>query len=124
MSLRFDTTDIKDREILYTGPNEKIWSEWVDIMAFATIPVGIGRITEKNYEEFYERYVMNMHAHGVHEWMLTQEIVKKFIGFHTNASSMTPAAFRKSCMDILIDKTKVVIRSQKREAERQASIPV
>lgn len=122
MPLRFETEEITDREILYTGPNQKIWSGWVETMAFATITVGINRITEKNYEEFYERYVMFMYAHGIEDWELTQEVVQKFIGLRTNASSITPAAFKKSMLSILVDRTKSKLRSEKLAAESPAQI--
>lgn len=124
MPLRFETADIKDRDILYSGPNQRIWSDWTDLMAHATITVGINHITEKNYEEFYERYVMFLHAHGVHEWLPTLEIVKKFIGLRTNAATLTPAAFKRSMLEILVDRTKIVIRAEKLDAERQTSITV
>lgn len=73
-----------------------------ETLIFATIPLGINKITNENYQEFYARYLKLMLIKG---WNpdISPEDVKNAIGLYTNASSKTPAKFGKDLLEALND---------------------
>ena len=91
MALNFSTENCKDRTYIddVTPQGKDVWHPAVESMAFATMGVGINRITEENWGTFYERYVQLNVATGHTSWYLTPPMVKSFIGFSTNASTYT-----------------------------------
>ena len=65
-------------------------------LVFATMSIGIGAITEKNYKKFYHRYLAFLPT----LWEqprpeITLEDVRRRIGLTTNASKKSDAAFIK-----------------------------
>lgn len=118
MSLDYSTKDIKEDPTL-TDENG-YWIPAFQSMCFATIPVGINDVTEKNYREFYRRYsVMNV-AYGYDNY-LTLAMVEKFIGLKTNASSKTISAFNKDVLAVIerrvMEKTHAEIEAARVEGE-------
>lgn len=91
MPLRFSTENCPDRTYIDdTRPDgTEVWHPAVESMTFASLNVGISRVTEENWEKFYERYVQLNVATGYTSWYLTPPMVKSFIGFSTNASAIT-----------------------------------
>lgn len=103
MSLDFDTTAIAEehKAILSREHNgESYWSHEVEAVAFTGMLVGINPITEENYREWYSRYVQYQLAAGYSEWLLTLDTVHKFVGFRSNVSTVTPAAWRKKVAEV------------------------
>lgn len=81
--------------------------EWpvTESLVFATMPVGIHTITEKNYEEFWARLNLNEKLSGTYlnragkPSPITLEQVKRRIGLTTNASTLTRQQFVKAAME-------------------------
>lgn len=103
MSLNFSFTDIKDKTVLFEGGKvpakgeEAYHTNETRNIIFATMAVGINKITEENAPLFWERYVAIMQAMGEQErfWGFTEQDVKNHIGLATNASRLSPTAFKK-----------------------------
>ena len=93
MALNFSTENCTDRTYIddVREDGTEIWHAAVQSMSFATMSLGINKITEDNWEKFYERYTQNNVAMGYAAdwWYLTPPMVKSFIGFKTNASTIT-----------------------------------
>ena len=70
-----------------------------------TMTIGMRDITDKNWEQFYNRIYAWERIVGVQFYShkrkkltpmyITQDDVKRMIGLHTNASTMTPTQFKK-----------------------------
>jgi len=79
-------------------------------LIWATIEIGLGRITEKNYAEFWMRMSMadgisgdgrlyEEHDDGKHRYRsVTLEEVKQHIGLRTNVSNITKTQFYNQMM--------------------------
>lgn len=93
MALNFSTENCTDRTYIddVREDGTEVWHPAVQSMAFATMSLGINKITEENWEKFYERYTQHHVALGQDSgwWYLTPPMVKSFIGFKTNASTIT-----------------------------------
>ena len=72
----------------------------VESIIFATMSVGINRITEDNAPSFYGRYLMICRALKSNPYF-NMEDVYRTVGLTTNVSSMTDAAFKKHVYSIL-----------------------
>ena len=68
-----------------------------EALIWATMVVGMNRITEKNYEKFFARYCLSQM-----ETKITLKDVKNHIGLRTNASTMSDTQFFKNQCDIII----------------------
>jgi hypothetical protein len=71
-------------------------------LIFATMPVGINQITEKNAEEFYTRLNLIERVNGTFlrtadgkDLFITPEDIRKHIGLSTNATPRTRPQFLK-----------------------------
>ncbi len=90
-----DAPNDPERNRLKPLTNSLIW---------ATIPVGINQITEKNFEKFFLRlsaieqvsgtFLNEIRDDKIVERPITLAEVKQHIGLWTNASSLTDAQFR------------------------------
>ena len=65
-------------------------------LVFATMNIGMGSITEKNYKKFYQRYLVQLPM----LWEqprpeINLEDVRRRIGLTTNASKKSDVAFQK-----------------------------
>lgn len=76
-------------------------SKALETVIFTTIAVGMNRITEENYMEFYSRYRQYWMAGGRSGADFNLAQLKEMIGLTTNASTLTPAAWRKRVAEIL-----------------------
>lgn len=68
-------------------------------LVWATMAVGIRKITEKNYKKFYSRLCAFEHLFGCYIYKnskpayITLDEVKNFIGLVTNANELTASQF-------------------------------
>lgn len=103
MSLNWNIKNCKDHETLQSD------TEWpiTHNLIWATMSVGIGEITETNWQEFYGRISAWEDAVGSFSQTkdkngnykshpFTPEDIYKRIGLHTNAASMSRAEWEKS----------------------------
>jgi hypothetical protein len=94
MAINFYTTDVADDSHLLDENGN--WNETCRSLSFASEFIGIPKITEKNTELFYKRYLANGFVQsGSFDAYLTLEEVEKSVGFATNASPMTDTQFAK-----------------------------
>lgn len=93
MALNFSTENCTDRTYIddVREDGTEVWHPAVQSMAFATMSLGINKITEDNWATFYDRYIQHNVAlgYGSEFWYLTPQIVESFVGFKTNASVIT-----------------------------------
>lgn len=104
MSLNFDASNIENKEILTEklGSGREVWSQETQSMVFATMYLGIPKITDETAGEFYRRYRMYATAQGQPQpGFLTENHVRQYIGLSTNASKITMAAFNKILLDVM-----------------------
>lgn len=99
MALTWKLTSITDYESVcwlpeYEGSTYKTLNPVTEYLIFSTMSVGMGEITEANWEEFYAREVLQWHVYG--GLKVTPEQVRQHIGLKTNASPITKAAFNAS----------------------------
>lgn len=125
MSLNFSTADIEDKSVVsYTDENgRELWHPYVESIAFNGMAIGIGDITEKNWEEWHKRYVQLQIAYGTpaDQHYLSREVVRKFIGFGSNVGYMTPAAWKKKLFTLIERAAESRISAEIRKAEEEAS---
>lgn len=108
--------------------------EWpiTNALIWATMSVGIRDITEENIPEFYARLRVWEDIAGPMLWGKDEETgklverkievddLRKRIGLHTNASSMTRAEWRKNLAAYLDDKANEHKRSAESEMKEAA----
>jgi hypothetical protein len=82
----------------------RVFSDKTNALIWLTIPVGISRITPKNWEEFYRRAFIYRRVRGS-SVELTAQDVRNHIGLSTNASGLTKLQFLKSIWDVAIRAT-------------------
>ena len=77
-----------------------------EVLIWATIGIGMSKITEKNYREFFARVNFSekvggawTHGEGMKPVYITIEDVRRFIGLYTNASEYSRAKFIKLHVD-------------------------
>lgn len=97
MALNWDATKVRDFDKL--TDEEAVIRE---ALIWSTLGVGISRITEKNYKEFYARLRFIELLNGARRYKdemkpkyFTLEEVERFIGLTTNASEFSRAQFIK-----------------------------
>lgn len=86
--------------------------------------IGINQITDKNYKEWYQRWIAGRIATGgmlknpadfpvnPNEYVLTIDQVRAYIGLTTNASRQTDFVFKKNLAMALLDTADHHIRIQ------------
>lgn len=118
MSLDFDVSTVKNFKVITTihhPDGSAHWHPITNALIWASIPVGMNEITEKNWVEFYNRLNAVEKVSGPYVWRgdldkhdprnrITKLEVFMHIGLHTNASNKTLPQFREnlyslSCMD-------------------------
>ena len=91
MALSWNVTKVIDNEALHADANE--WAI-TNSLIWGTMGVGISRITEDNYVDFYARLTFLYNSIN-HESDITVQDVKRRIGLSTNADSETELQFVK-----------------------------
>lgn len=96
MSLNWNISKCKDWKRL---ADKKGWPV-TDKLVWATMAVGMGEITERNYEEFYRRlHIIEQNngtfflQHNGQPRYITLAEVKRRIGLYTNVGTITKAKF-------------------------------
>jgi hypothetical protein len=111
MSLDWRLTKIKDYETLCWLPDpvapagRKRLNPVTNVIIWATMPVGMNQITEKNYDKFFVRlsalesafgsYLKEVNRDELVDRPITLAEVRQHIGLATNAASLTGAQFRR-----------------------------
>ena len=107
MSLNWDITKVEDSKDLCHNDDGSL-SVVTEALIFITIPIEIGEITEKNYEEFWARVRLveltcgPMCSFPDGPRLLTLENVRSHIGLHTNAG---PEITRKKWLSGYMSRT-------------------
>ena len=90
----------RERTVIDNGDDDfRVFSVKTEQLIWLTMSVGIGRITEKNWEKFYTRAYawQRINNHGSDN-LVTASDVYDHIGLRTNAASLTDSKFAKSLM--------------------------
>lgn len=94
MALHFDYSEVKPYQNMFIKREDgEYHGALLEAMIWATMSVGIGRITEKNAAEFYARLALLRKIDGAPE--ITPEQVRWHIGLRTNVSDESRAQFLK-----------------------------
>lgn len=108
MSLNYDFTQMHDAKGLHEDDKEWLITE---CMIYGTTWVGIHKITEENWEEFYRRLNLMFQCGETNGMLshdpetlgdriaLTPADVHRRIGLSTNASAKTKTAFHKGLIE-------------------------
>ena len=97
-----------DGKNIYDHPNDpEKWHPVAEALAFVTMTIGIGSITEKNADKFFERLSLYQAVTGPlirygdgTKTYITLEDVKDYIGMTTNASNYGDAQWKKRIIEI------------------------
>jgi hypothetical protein len=131
MSLDWNVKAIIERE-----GDEYVWPKGVDgeqrlrgsleCLIWATIFVGINRITEENWKEFALRlraWEIGVGCISASNEPLEAETVRRAIGLSTNASPETPAAFKKKLAEAVMSEAKRKLDREIGADERRRATP-
>ena len=108
MSLTVDTRGVKNHEkVCYVGSketNDLDYTESTKYLAWVSMAIGIGEITEKNYLQVYFRHAFLCQVNG-NKCPITLQDVKNNIGLKTNVRYETKGKWKnrivKSAMNSL-----------------------
>jgi hypothetical protein len=107
MSLNFDLRKVNQYKRLYkkTGDGNFKLNQISETIILSTMSVGMGSITEKNWEKFYNRLHLLETIHGSFFYSrnrgkmipryITKDDVKRLIGLKVNVIDLTPGQFLK-----------------------------
>lgn len=90
----------KRRTVIDNGDDDfRVYSVKTEQLVWLTMPIGIGSITEKNWEKFYTRaYAWQRVRSHDSDNLVTASDVYDHIGLRTNASNLTDSKFVKGLM--------------------------
>lgn len=110
MSLDYNTKAIAERpeQVDENG----YWVPEFHSVCFATIFLGMPKLTASNLQEFYRRYLLNCYAYGQTPY-LTLEKISWFVGLATNASPKTVTEFNKDTLAIMQRRALEAINAEK-----------
>jgi len=125
MSLNYDlrkiSDDAKDNFVWRQGnpefgenPEERYMTSEAQGIIFATMAIGMGEITAKNYGQFYYRYRVLSDSieplDGGRECWLKLDMVRQMIGLSTNVFPMeTDAKFHKRMMENYARRVRIAV---------------
>lgn len=109
MALHFNYENTADPS-LYAASDDTGRNELLNSLAFATMFVGINKITDDNYHEFYRRYIAVNMAVGGNDWHLKLSDVRQAVGFSTNASNLTITQFRKQLAERIEERARTALK--------------
>ena len=98
MALTWDITKVDNWKLKRKSKKNK---SVLDILIWATLIIGVGKITQKNYKKFFARLTAYEHLHGAFlysgkkPYYITLQDVIMWIGLSTNASDCSASAFEK-----------------------------
>lgn len=106
MALHWDITACENSAALTADDDS---AAFTDFVIWTTMGVGIGKITEANWSEFYARMVVAGYAKN-----LDPEWVHRYVGLSTNVSNETRLQWMKRVIGGRMD-------DEKRHAEREVA---
>ena len=118
MALNWDVSEVENHNELFKE-NGDMKSPYSSIL-LSTMSVGINRITQKNWEQFYKRINLLEKVFGCYHYInaepnyITEEDVKRLIGLHTNAAPKTKNQFLKQFLIRLTQFTIVYLTHNKK----------
>ena len=133
MPLRWNIEQVKDYETACWIENDDDTARihpLTDALIQGTMFIGLGSITDKNYQKVYTRYEMARFAsEAVYTEFdkkkgyfvgrqITLEEVKAHIGLWTNASRLTDAQYRKRLIECISDRAERSLQYAKEDAAK------
>jgi hypothetical protein len=117
MSLNYYYSDVANADKVMFDENDYMYSDTQSII-FATMSVGLGELTEKNWTEFYARMhiVEKLGGYG----HISPQRLREHIGLRTNVHNETRAQWMKRWFSYEFDG---IIRKAEQECEVQAGQP-
>lgn len=109
MSLDFSYANVQNSDEVMWDENDRMKPE-IESIIFATMAVGINKITEDNYVIFFHRYCKYQISNGYGDPFFSLADVKSVIGLSTNASTKTDASFNKWLLDNLQRKADLYLK--------------
>ena len=110
MALNWDLGDIENFKSVCRNDDESLREE-TELLIFYTMNLGMGLITESNVDKFILRFRMYEVLYGMAKWrnvdgqrvnIISDTLIRKHIGLHTNASSISDAQFNKNMLKQLV----------------------
>lgn len=119
MSLNFSLDKIADFETVCWDENDQMrWA--TETIIFGTMPAGVPHLKdEAACKLFYTRFVAHCRAANIYHNgfdALKYEDVLRHMNLGTNASSLTPAAFKKQLATIAMESAESVLRFELQKA--------
>jgi hypothetical protein len=110
----------KRRTVIDNGDDDfRVFSVKTEQIIWLTMSVGIGRITEKNWEKFYTRaYAWQRINNHDQDNLIGAKEVYDHIGLRTNASSLTDSKFIKKLMRAVDSESEPGLWLAKRKIEK------
>ena len=131
MSLNWDISKVKNFKKLCWNKDESLAAKTEGLL-FATMYIGIGHISEKNCEEFFERLTTLEYLTRPMLWKTdrrfkggrandpyTLEDVRRHIGLSTNASHISASKWRRKVADWA---TKKAVNQATKQAKLAAAV--
>tara|TARA_R110002110_G_scaffold2550_1_gene11969 strand:- start:333 stop:758 length:426 start_codon:yes stop_codon:yes gene_type:complete len=110
MALNWDLGDIENFKSVCRNEDESLREE-TELLIFYTMNLGMGLITQNNVDKFILRFRMYEVLYGMAKWRnvngqrinaISDTLIRKHIGLHTNASSISDAQFNKNMLKQLV----------------------
>ena len=117
MPLDFNWSKVENyKEVCWRHEDGRV-NGLTEAVIWATMTVGIGEITNENYEEFHRRLLEADICAGFKGENFTLEHIRKHIGLSTNVSELTRAAWEKRLKLILAEEVEHRKRQETKEKE-------
>ena len=123
MALNWDLGDIENFKSVCRNDDESLREE-TELLIFYTMHLGIGLITESNVDKFILRFRMYEVLYGMAKWrnvdgqrvnIISDTLIRKHIGLHTNASSISDAQFNKNMLKQLVREAEATSKNTERK---------
>lgn len=98
MPLNWNISKVENWRVKQKSKNNKAV---LDILIYATLIIGLGEITQKNYKKFFARLTAYEHLNGAFlyrgkkPYFITLQDVMMWIGLKTNVSNCSATEFEK-----------------------------
>ena len=123
MALNWDLGDIENFKSVCRNDDESLREE-TELLIFYTMNLGMGLITESNVDKFILRFRMYEVLYGMAKWRnvngqrinaISDTLIRKHIGLHTNASSISDAQFNKNMLKQLVREAEATSKNTERK---------
>lgn len=102
MSLNFSVENVENYDENYPATEDNRWNPITEEIVFASMAVGLGKITDKTAPEFYARMQIFAANHGF-VYSSTASDIKNHVGFSVNVSDETRSQWFKRTIRPAID---------------------